>query len=135
MPGPLSPEVLRAAILNLPQEERELSPAQGPPSQEHHSKALFRALGLPVMAGGQVADAVSTSQALKRTGTHESNPIYGQDPSMGRVLATKAAIMGPSAWLLDKLAEKHPKLALGIALAIGGGGAAIAAHNTGVGKK
>lgn len=131
MPGPVfSPEMLRAAIMNIAPEEQE-APAAPP----KHSHTLMHAVGLPVFAGGQAADAISTLQALKRPGTAEGNPLYGDHPSAGRVLATKAAVGAPIAFILDKLADTHPKLALALSLAGGGAGMALAAHNSRMGKK
>lgn len=92
-------------------------------------------LALGVMGGGQLADAFSTHAALKRAGTEESNPLYGKDPSLGRILGTKAAIMGPLGFLLDKAYNKSPKAALIAALAAGGLGMGLAARNAKQGRK
>lgn len=135
MPQHFTPDVLRDAILKS---GAALSPdpAPQPTSQGDDPKKLFRMLGLPVMIGGQAADGISTIQAINRPNTHESNSaIYGKNPSSGRIIATKAAVTAPSAFLLDKLAAKHPKLALALALMSGGIGMGAAIHNSKVGKK
>lgn len=133
MPQQLGPDVLRDAILNS---EAKLTPdpdAQ-PPAPKKKGHGLMHAIGLPLMAAGQTADVVSTVQALKR-GAHESNPVYGKAPSAGKLAAVKAATMVPTGLLLDKLYTHHPKIAMGIAAAIGGVGFGLAAHNSKQGKK
>jgi hypothetical protein len=130
MPGPLTPDTLQAAIVRALDGGMRLSdsasPSGEPPSRSHTPMHL--ALG--VMGGGQLADALSTKAALERGGgSTEANPLLGSDPSLARVLGTKAAVMGPLALLLDKLYNAHPKFAAGAAVGIGGLGMGLAAHN------
>lgn len=135
MPGPLSPDALKAyadpAYLTalVRAIDGDAAPA-APPSRSH--TPMHVALG--VMGGGQLADALSTKAALDRGGTQEANPLYGSDPSLARVLGTKAAIMAPTGYALDKLYNQHPKLALALALGLGGLGMGLAAHNAKVGR-
>lgn len=92
-------------------------------------------LSLGVLGAGQAADALSTISALGREGTHEANSgIYGSHPSAARIAATKAAVMVPTALLLDKMHDEHPKLAQGLALGLGALGFALAAKNSGAGR-
>ncbi len=128
-----SPEALRrhAQVLLMDTAERTQG-AQGQQQPEHGKKGLWASLG--VMGAGQVADAVSTHQAIQR-GAHEQNPIYGKDPGLGRLLATKAAITIPSGFALMKLHTHHPKLANALALGIGGAGMGLAVHNARQGKQ
>ena len=78
----------------------------------------------------QVADAVTTSQALDRGGI-ESNPIYGDNPSDARIIATKAAFVGVLIWAGSKMKPKPRKWVFGIATVLGGG---AAIHNSQVNK-
>lgn len=113
-----------------------ITPKQDAPTQSKkasHSK--MHKFGLPVMMGGQIADALSTISALKRPNTHEGNPIYGKKPSAGKVWGIKAATTLPTAYLLDRLASDHPKLALGLALGIGALGFGAAGWNQTRGRK
>jgi hypothetical protein len=129
----LTDDVLRDAILKS---EATLSadPAARQEPQPKRDHGLMHKLGLPLMAAGQTADVVSTVQALKR-GAHESNPVYGKQPSAAKLTAIKAATMVPTGLLLDKLYTHHPKIAMGIAAAIGGLGFGVAARNAKQGRK
>jgi len=125
----LSPDVLKAALIKAMDGGMvpESSTAASAPSPRSHTP-MHLALG--AMGGGQLADALTTIQALHQPGLEEGNSgLYGAHPSAGRVLGTKAATMIPTGILLDKLYTTHPKLAMGLALALGGGGVALAAHN------
>lgn len=132
--SPLKAEALKAAVIRALEDGMTPEVSQPPASPAKRSHTPMH-LALGVMGGGQVADAMTTASALKRAGTQESNPLYGTDPSMARVLGTKAAIMGPLGWLLDKSYDKHPKAALIAALATGGLGMGLAARNAKQGKK
>lgn len=130
----LAPDTIKAAIVRALDSGMTLSPessAQEMPKRGHGK--MHAALG--VMGAGQLADALSTASALKRDGTREANDgVYGDHPSMARVMGTKAAIMVPAGFALDKLYDKSPKAALITALALGGLGMGLAAHNAKVGK-
>ena len=47
---------------------------------------------LSAAVGGQVADTVSTVKALDR-GCKEGNPLFGEDPSTGAIVAVKAGVL------------------------------------------
>lgn len=130
MPTPFSPAVLQRAV----QTELDARPvAAAAPSPVHGHLPMHWTLA--GMAAGQAADAVTTYQALHRPGTEEGNSfLYGKDPSMGRLIATKAAMVGPMAWALDHLYNSKPKTAMALAGAIGSLGLIAAARNTQVGK-
>lgn len=70
---------------------------------------MFKALivSMVVLHG---ADAASTCVALDR-GFVEANPLFGGHATCGRVVATKAAVIGPAAVLAWKLRASHPKVA------------------------
>lgn len=106
--------------------------APAAPAAKPDHKLMHLSLG--VLGAGQVADTVSTIQALKRSDTSEANGVYGAHPSAARLAGTKAAVMVPTALLLDHLADTHPKLASSLALGIGALGLALAAHNTQAGR-
>ena len=78
----------------------------------------------------QVADAVTTSQALDRGGV-EANPLYGDDPSDARIIATKAAVVGVLIWAGSKMKPKPRKWVFGLATVLGGD---AAIHNSQVNK-
>jgi hypothetical protein len=93
------------------------------------------ALSLGAMTAGHLADILSTHAALKRPGVSEGNSaVYGENPSLGRLIGTKAAVAVPSAFALAKLYEKHPKLAQALGYGVGAFGAILAARNSQVGK-
>jgi hypothetical protein len=106
---------------------------QGEPTKPSSGSTSLR-LSLLVMGVGQAADTVTTLGALRR-GASESNPLLGVHPSAGKLVAAKAplAVVG---WLLAaKVHPRHPKLAKGTMLVIGGVGAALAVHNSQQGRK
>ena len=74
----------------------------------------------------QVADGVTTSQALDRGGI-ESNPIYGDNPSDGRIIATKAVVVGVLIWAGSRMKPTPRKWVFGFVTALGGG---AAIHNS-----
>ena len=132
--SPLNAAAVKSALIRMmdgPMGPMADEPKTAPEKKSH--TGMHASLG--VMAGGQVADALTTIAALKRSGTEEGNPVYGRNPSAGKVLGIKAATMIPIALLLDRLHDKHPKLAKGLALGVGGLGAGVAMHNAQVGKK
>lgn len=65
-----------------------------------------------MILGGQGLDAGTTIKALLDPRFKEANSIYGEHPSVGRVLATKGAIAGVGGWMTDRMAKKHPKAAM-----------------------
>jgi hypothetical protein len=103
---------------------------QAPPPPCHGSIHL----ALAAMAAGQAADTWTTRQALRRSGTHEGNWLYGSKPSTARLVATKAAIFVPIAIVLDKAFPKHPKATVFVASLLGALGSAAAVHNTRQGR-
>ena len=83
---------------------------------------------LAMLLGGNAADAASTIYALKR-GARETNPLYGEQPSVGKLLAIKGGTTA-GAYLLSKLlAKDRPKLANGLAKGLGAALTGVAAHN------
>lgn len=126
MPG-LSPDVIARHA-----DPKYLS-RETPAAVSHDAPRPFwpMAAMLGVMGAGQAADAVTT---IRRGDAREANAVYGEDPSAGRVIATKAGIMGPLGFLLARAYPHHPKLAAGAAAALGGVGFALAAHNAKVPK-
>jgi hypothetical protein len=132
MPGPLSAETLKQYA-----DPAYLS--KSAPAKPDGPNWMHR-IGLPAIAGGTAADLGTTLAALKRGGK-EANPLYGEHPGAGRLVATSVATTLPAALLLDRLYDKSApgsnarKIALLIALGIGGATAGVAAHNTTVAKK
>jgi hypothetical protein len=121
--SPFDPSVLRRAV-------SDLDPA--PPAPKAPEKTRGHGpfwVSLAAMGAGQAADAIETVKALQRPGVQESNPVYGDHPSMARIVGTKAATMIPTAVLLDKLYHHHPKIAMTLAGSIGALGAGLALHN------
>lgn len=99
----------------------------------HRSHAPIHAL-LAAMAGGQVADGLTTRAAIDRGAGSESNPLYGPDPSLGRIFGTKAALMAPAAYGIDKVYDNHPKTSMVLAGLLTALGTGAAIHNARVGK-
>lgn len=99
-----------------------------------------KSLGTPTRAaiyGGNAVDAISTIMALKSGAGQEGNPLYGKDPSMGRIALTKGLAALGEDFILSKLASNgHDKLAKGIGLGLGAlnGGVAISNFSKGRGK-
>jgi hypothetical protein len=87
---------------------------------------------LTFMAAGQAADLVTTVQALNR-GAVEANPLYGKQPSTAKLVAAKLPMVGLG-YLLHRIAPRNPKLAKGLAYAIGGVGVGLAVSNSRKGK-
>lgn len=91
-----------------------------------------RKIALPAwltMLGGNAADIGTTMNALG-AGATEANPLLGPNPSMGRILGTKAAGVGIQA-LLMKLLERRGKVGVANALGYGSGAVmgGVAANN------
>jgi predicted lysophospholipase L1 biosynthesis ABC-type transport system permease subunit len=98
-----------------------------PPPADHRS--LHR-LGWPVLLAGATLDAVSTSIALSRPGTIEANPVMR--PLAGRPSVLLGVKLGANVllgWGLEKLAARHPRRALLIAVLAGSAQLAIGLHN------
>jgi hypothetical protein len=101
------------------------------PAPVSHRPIHWAIVGL---AAGQTADAVTTAKALKRGGTVEVNPLYGKHPSTARVVATKAAIIGPVAFCLHWAFPRHPRATTVAAWLLGGLGASVAVSNSRQGR-
>jgi hypothetical protein len=90
-------------------------------------------VALTFMAAGQGADLVTTIRALNR-GAVEANPIYGKHPSTAKLVAGTLPMVGLG-YLLHKIAPRNPKLAKGIAYAVGGIGVGLAISNNRKGRR
>lgn len=122
--SPLNTSVLSDAAKQAVAQQ-PLVPSQ--PSDQTQSGGGMRT-ALTAMGIGDGLDAFSTIRGLGK-GLREGDPIYGSHPSIGRVLATKAADAGLGYLLDKKLYPTHPKLAEAIALMSGAGDTAAALHN------
>ena len=78
----------------------------------------------------QVADAVTTSQALDR-GAVEANPIYGDNPSDATLILSKVAVVGVLIWAGSRMKPTPRKWVYGFVTALGAG---AAIHNSQVNK-
>src|SRR5262245_40707531 len=97
--GPLSANVL----------QRYADPAylsRSAPAQKEDGPNWMHRIGLPVSVAGDVADTVSTIQALHRGGTSEANPLFGKQPSPAKLIALTAAMKVPIDVLLDRMHDK-----------------------------
>lgn len=101
-----------------------------PPKRSH--TPIHAALGL--LGAATAADILTTRGALQRGGREANDAVYGSHPSTGRMVATSLATTVPSAVVMDRLYNTHPKLAMGLALGLAGAVGAVAAHNTKVGR-
>lgn len=114
-------EALQRAILNTPQDNPQ-TPAK--PTPDGAGLAPYLAL-----FAGQGADAASTAYNFSR-GYKESNPMYGSDPSLAKILAVKAGMAGGLGLLIHHLASSgHPDVAKILGYIGGVGGAIPAAIN------
>lgn len=77
-------------------------------------------------AGGAAADLGSTMYALKQPGLREANPIYGDNPSMGKIMGAKAGTAALSALMMHFMPHKLANV-MGVGSGLFQGG--IAAHN------
>lgn len=103
--------------------------APAPPASAHRR---LHQIGLPVLLGGQIADLVTTLQAIHDGRASEANPLMRHGAA--GMIAMKAGTTAAEAYLLEKMAKDHPKAALITALTLGGIGTALAVHNTRVGR-
>lgn len=63
-----------------------------------------------------VADTALTIQCLHHVnGCEEANPLFGKHPKAWQLIAAKAAFGGLHFVLVDRLADKNPKMALRVA--------------------
>ena len=128
MPIDLHGPEVRAAILR----QLEADPAPSAPKGDHGPLHKY---GIPALVAGDMADAVTTIQALKRPGTYEANPIaapFGTHPAA--MLAFKGGSALVKALILEKLADRHPKWAAGLGVGLGAYSGALALRNTRQGK-
>lgn len=142
--GLILPGVHRPATVRLsdvaalyPVDYRQVGPPERQPAPPLKAKKDHTGIhwSLAAMLGGHILDALSTHAALKRPGVEEANPVFGKRPGLGKLLGIKAAGAIPTAILLDKMHDKHPKLTKALALAIGGVGAGIAMRNNQQGRQ
>lgn len=100
---------------------------------EPEKKSLGKA-ARSALYGGAAADAISTIMALKDSSNKEGNPLYGDHPSAMKIGLTKGLAALGSDFVLSKLANKHDKLAKGMAYGLGALQGGIAIHNSRQGK-
>ena len=134
--GGLSQDTVQKAINDSDIDVSPIEPVPPLPEESFKkpSKAGFYG-SLGVMGAGQLADVLSTKAVLDKGGV-ELNPLFGKKPSVGRMLGVKAPVYAGIAYLLNKLHDKgQTKLAKGLALASGGIGFGLAAHNYRQSKK
>lgn len=87
------------------------------------------------LVAGQTADAATTARNF-RLGLRESNPVYGRDASLGKVLAVKAGETVALALLIRHFEHTgHPKAARVLGYVGGIGGFIPAAINWHAGGK
>jgi hypothetical protein len=123
-----SPEELRAAVMRKLTEEPAAETAEAPRRPQGIGMGPYAAL-----AGGSLADGISTVAALKRPGTVEANPLL--KGGTAEMAAVKGGSTAALLWAMRELVKNgHPK----VAKAIGYGGGAVlgglAAHNMTQGK-
>lgn len=118
--GPFDPEALRRIVAAVAQQE-QAAPATAP-------RKGLSPLSLGMLVGGNGLDAASTIYALQN-GARETNPILGDQPGAGKVLAVKGLGTLAQWLLLRKLAESKPELANWLAKGIGAGMAGVGAWN------
>lgn len=102
---------------------------KGDKDRQKANQVSFRKIAIPSLVIGGAADGLSTHHALKQPGLQEGNPLYGKNPSGGRIGLIKGASAVSQLLLLDRLAKTKPKLAKGIAIGMGVLQAGVAANN------
>lgn len=128
MPLDLHGPDVRAAIIRCLE-------AEDTPSATPHKKGAFRKVGLPAMVAGDAADTITTIAALKRGGTKEANPVMAPFAKHPAALAgVKGGMALVKALILDKLADKHPKLATGLGVGLGALSGGLAVSNARKGR-
>lgn len=83
---------------------------------------------------GHSADIGTTVHALKK-GAKEQNPIYGENPSLGKLVGIKAGGAALQVLLQQMLGKKNPKIANALGYGAGAAMAGLAAHNISQAKK
>lgn len=123
MPGPIELSMQKAiqAALDNP-----------PPAQVRQKDEGIGPFPYLVSAGGDVADLVTTLQAVNSGRGQEANPLFGRSP--GRIAATKAASTIGTLFLLKLLEKNHPTAAKWLGYGNGIGKGLIAVHSSQVGK-
>ena len=113
---------LVAAELNKPRVEVS---APAPPPEK---KGVSKWAQLATLAG-HAADAASTIHALRQPGLREGNPIFGDNPSAGKIAGVKAGGAALQMLLQHYIGKRAPKatniIGFGTGAALGG----LAAHN------
>ena len=116
-------DAIRRAIAAL-----AASPAFAKPQEPVDRSQNMHRYGLPILAGGAAADALTTLLALQDPQNREANPALGGLPPWALV-AAKAGANGFGGWALDKAAHKGHKSALPLAVILGALQAAAAVNN------
>ena len=89
-------------------------------------------LGYVSVISGNVADWVTTSQALDR-GAIEVNPLMGSHPTSTQLAVVKLTSITMQCAMIAMLKHTgHPKMATWIGVGVGAGYGAIAWHNSGM---
>lgn len=101
---------------------RENPPAVSAPPPEAKKKGVSKWAQLATL-GGHMADAGTTIHALNQ-GAMETNPLYGENPSAGKVLGMKGGTAALQMLLQHFLGKKNPTaanvLGYGTGAAMGG---------------
>ena len=69
----------------------------------------------------QIADGYTTMRALDNPDNYETNPLYGEHPSDGKIIAIKVVGIGATFWLAKDLPPTPRKWVLGFLSLLYGG--------------
>ena len=81
-------------------------------------QSLYR-LGQAILLGGTGVDIGSTAAVLNQGGRETNTGIYGTNPSMARLMLTKAAPTVGALYAMHRIAPNHPKIAGALGMALG----------------
>lgn len=127
------PKIANAVFDRASLERHALQAAFDPPAEVREDnpdrKKGLSKWALAALIGGQGLDTASTAMFLNQ-GIKERNPVFGENPSLGRLLATKAGATAVIALLSKLLADKgHPKIGNALAAGSGAVGAGAGIYN------
>lgn len=88
--------------------------------------AISTAQTAPIVFGN-VVDAISTEYVLAHAHAREWNPIMGQQ--VARRIAVKTIGTVAEAWLVQRIARRHPKVAKGLGYGFGIAYSSVAVYN------
>jgi hypothetical protein len=88
------------------EEEFRPDPPQSVGFKEESNWTTWNKVTLGAAIGGQAADIASTQSALNR-GCTEANPVFGDDPSTGKMILVKSIVLGATLGITEYMYAGH----------------------------